>query len=96
MKMLLKTGTALLLVVFACTLIRRSPSLRAATLTFCGQRVAQVWHEVHAHNILLASTSSRWPNCTMRIISCGLMSATAATGQPEVHFLHCKHAIRLA
>ena len=86
MKMLLKVGTALLRLVLACRLMRRSPSLMAATLTCCGQRVAQVWHEVHCQSRLLASNSSRWPNCTMRTISCGLTSAIAATGQPEVHF----------
>ena len=60
----------------------------AGMSTFCGQRVMQVWQEVHSQMKRLASTASRWSICTSRTSSCGLRSPRPATGQPLEHFAH--------
>ena len=66
----------------------RSASFMAGMSTLCGQRVTQVWQDVHSQMKRLESTTSRWSSCTMRTNSCGLRPVLAATGQPLEHFAH--------
>jgi hypothetical protein len=58
-----------------------------------GQRLKQVAQEAQVQMISLSRISSPAPNCSFLMISEGEDDDEVVTGQPFVHFLHCRQAL---
>ena len=58
-----------------------------------GQREKQVAQEAQVQMISLSRISSPAPNCNFLMIPEGDDDAKPATGQPFVHFLHCRQEL---
>jgi len=56
-----------------------------------GQREKHVSQEAHIHTRSLLKIESPAFNCNLLIISEGVTLTNEVTGQPLVHFLHCRH-----
>jgi hypothetical protein len=79
------------LAVFFLIEIIRNASITAAISICIGHREKQVSQEAHIHTRSLLNIESSSFNCSLLIISEGGTLTSVATGQPFVHFLHCRH-----
>ena len=64
--------------------------MTSAMLISMGQRLKQVAQEAQTQMMSLSSSSSPAPSCSFLMISDGDDDVKPATGQPFVHFLHCR------